>query len=122
MLLALISLFGLVGAFIVVTGGNPDRSRYVDGVAVVIAATAVWLSVTSMSRARRAGSARPRVAIAATVIGVIGLVFTALLLPTFVAYSPQLSQYFRCMSAATTTSAQQACRQKLENQVSVLGG
>lgn len=114
-MLALISLFGLIGAFVVVMGGNADRSGYVDGVALVIAALALWLSVTSMRRARRAGSARPRAAVFATVLGGIGLALTALMLPSLVTYAPQLSQYVRCLSSATTNSAQQACQQQLEN-------
>jgi 4-amino-4-deoxy-L-arabinose transferase-like glycosyltransferase len=117
-LLALISLFGLVGAFVVVYGGNPDRSRDVDGVAIAIAVVAVWLATTARSRARRAGSARPRGATLAMVLGIIGLVLTVLMLPYFTSDAPQLSQYFHCMSGATTTSSQHACEQQLKNQVS----
>jgi 4-amino-4-deoxy-L-arabinose transferase-like glycosyltransferase len=113
--LAIISLIGLVGAFAVVSGANAQRSSDVDGVALVIAAAGVWLTATAMSRARRAGSARPRAAIAAMVLGIAGLVLTALLLPTFSSDAPQLSQFMHCMRSAGTSSAMQACQRALEN-------
>jgi hypothetical protein len=114
--LAAISLFGLIGAYTVLLGSNPQRSTDVDGVAFVIAVVGIWLTATAMSRARRAGSARPRAAVFAMVLGIIGLVFTGYSLPIFQEYSPQLSQYVHCMESASTTGMQQACKQTLENQ------
>lgn len=113
--LAFISVFGLVGAFTVVMGKNAQRSSDVDGVALAIALIAIWVTATAMSRARRAGSARPRAAVFAMVVGIIGLVFSALFLPTFMSDAPQLSQYIHCVESAGSSSAEQACQQQLEN-------
>jgi cytochrome bd-type quinol oxidase subunit 2 len=113
--LAIISLCGLIGAFAVVMGANAQRSSDVDGVALVIAVVGVWLTATAMSRARRANSARPHAAVFAMVLGIIGLVFTALFLPTFASDAPQLSQYIHCVESAGNSTAEQACQQQLEN-------
>ncbi|HEV3380164.1 MAG TPA: hypothetical protein VG142_04210 [Trebonia sp.] len=124
--LAVISLFGLIGAFTVVMGANAQRSSDVDSVAIVIAVVAIWLTATAMSRARRAGNARPRAAVFAMVLGIIGLAFSALFLPTLVSDAPQLSQYLHCVQSATTSGAEQACQQQLENstgtKISFFGG
>jgi hypothetical protein len=113
--LAVVSLCGLIGAFAVVMGANAQRSSDVDGVALAIAVVGVWLTATAMSRARRAGNARPRAAVFAMVLGIIGLLFSALFLPTFASDAPQLSQYIRCVKSAGSSSAEQACQQQLEN-------
>lgn len=118
--LAVISMIGMIGAFTVVMGSNAQRSSDVDGVALVIAAIGVWLTATAMSRARRAGSARPRAAVLAMVLGIAGLVISALLLPTFASDAPQLSQFMHCVRSATTSSAIRACQLQLENSTSGL--
>lgn len=113
--LAVISLIGIIGAFAVVIGASPRRSSDVDGVALVIAIVGVWLTATAMSRARRVGATRPRAAVPAMVLAVLGLALSALLLPTFSADAPQVSQYFHCLRSATTSGARQACQQQLES-------
>lgn len=120
LMLAIISLFAMMMI------GNVRRGVYVVAVALVIAAVALWLSVSAMSRARRGGSGRPRAAVLATVLGAVGLAFSALILAGFAMFWPQLTQYSNCMSGANTVAAQQACQQQLDNsvgnQVGVLGG
>jgi small-conductance mechanosensitive channel len=120
LLLAIISLFGMMMI------GNVQRGVYVVAVALLIAAAAVWLAISAASRARRAGSARPRGVILATVLGVIGLVFSAIVLAGFAMFWPQLTQYSRCLSGANTVSAQQACQQQLNgsvgNEIGIIGG
>jgi ABC-type amino acid transport system permease subunit len=115
-----ISLFGMMMI------GNVRRGVYVVGVSLIIAAIAVWLSTSAMSRAQRGGSGRPRGAMLAAVLGVAGLAFSAFVLAGFAIFWPQLSQYSDCMSGANTVAAQQACRQQLDNsvgtQLSILGG
>ncbi len=119
-MLAVISLFGMMMI------GNVRRGVYVVAVACIIAAIALWLSVSAMSRARRGGTRRPRGAVFATVLGVAGLTFSAFALIGFALFWPQLTQYSDCLSGANTVSAQQACQQQLSNsvgnEVSVLGG
>jgi 4-amino-4-deoxy-L-arabinose transferase-like glycosyltransferase len=121
-MLAILSLLALFGAFGVVLGSNPDRSRYVDEVGIVIAVVAVWLAATTMRRARRAMSTGPGTAVFALVVGMIGLVITTLTLPGFSSDAPELGQYLHCVSAAKTTTARQACEQQAKNQIGILGG
>ncbi len=119
-MLAVISLFGMMMI------GNVRRGVYVVAVALVIAAIALWLSITAMSRARRGGSGRPRAAVLATILGAVGFAFSALVLAGFAMFWPQLTQYSNCLSGANTVAAQQACQQQLNhsvnNEISMLGG
>ncbi len=120
LMLAVISLFGMMMI------GNVRRGVYVVAVALIIAAIALWLSISAMSRARRGGTGRPRGAVFATVLGAFGLAFSAFVLAGFAMFWPQLTQYSNCLSGASTVSAQQACQQQLNNsvgnEVSILGG
>jgi ABC-type amino acid transport system permease subunit len=120
LMLAIISLFGMMMI------GNVRRGVYVVAIAAVIAAIALWLSITAMSRARRGGSGRPRAAVLATILGTVGLVFSAFVLVGFAMFWPQLMQYSNCLSGANTVAAQQACQQQLNNsvgsQIGMLGG
>ena len=106
--------------------GNIRRGVIVVAVALVIAAIALWLSISAMSRARRGGTARPRGAVFATVLGVAGFAFSAFVLAGFAMFWPQLTQYSNCLSGANTVSAQQTCQQQLDKsvgkEVSILGG
>ena len=111
LMLALLSLFAMMMI------GNVRRGVYVFGVAFIIAAIALWLSTSAMSRARRSGTGRPRAAVLATVLGTAGLVFSAFVLAGFAMFWPQLTQYSNCLSGANTVSAQQACQQQLNNSV-----
>ncbi len=119
-MLAVISLIAMMMI------GNVRRGVIVVAVALVIAAIALWLSISAMSRARRGGTGRPRGAVFATVLGVVGFAFSAFVLAGFAMFWPQLTQYSNCLSGANTVSAQQACQQQLNksvgNEVSVLGG
>lgn len=106
--------------------GNVRRGVYVVAAALVIAVAAVWLAISAATRARRAGSSRPRGVVLATVLGVVGLLFSVTVLAGFAMFWPQLTQYSNCLSAANTYAAQQACQQQLNNsvgnEISVLGG
>jgi hypothetical protein len=82
---------------------------------MVIGAVGLWLSFTAMSRSRKAGTARPRFAVAASVLGIIGTGLSALVLIGFAMYWPQISQYANCMSGANTVASQNACDQQLNN-------
>ena len=119
-MLAIISLFGMMMI------GNVRRGVYVVAIAAVIAAIALRLSITAMSRARRGGSGRPRAAVLATILAAVGLAFSAFVLVGFAMFWPQLMQYSNCLSGANTVAAQQACKQQLNNsvsnQISILGG
>lgn len=106
--------------------GNVRRGVYVVAVALVIAAIALWLSLRSMSRARRGGTGRPRGALLAAVLGGVGFVFSAFVLAGYLMFWPQLTQYADCLNGANTVTAQQACQQQFDNSVNgeirILGG
>lgn len=110
--LAVLSLIGMT-----FVSGNVRRGAVAVGVALIIAGVALWLSISSMSRARRAGSGRPRGAVFATILGTAACVFAAFVLLGFAMFWPQLTRYSTCMSGANTVTAQQACRQQLTNSV-----
>jgi ABC-type amino acid transport system permease subunit len=120
-ILAVLSMFGLM-----MMSSNVRRGVFVVALALLIALTALWLSISAMSRARRGGTGRPRGAIFATIVGAVSAVFTAFVLAGFAMFWPQLTQYSSCLSGANTVAAQQACQQQLSNsvgsQIGVLGG
>jgi hypothetical protein len=111
-MLALISLFGMMRLSI-----NLHRAVVVLAVTLVIGGTGLWLAVTATSRSRRAGSARPRLVILATVLAVGGTGLSALLLTGFALFWTPINQYANCLSGASTTSAQSACKQQFDNSV-----
>lgn len=120
-LLAILSLFAVM-----MMSSNVRRGVYVVGVALAVALIALWLAFSTMSRARRGSSVRPRGVVLAAVLGVVGCAFSGLLLISFVAYWPQLTQFSKCLSGANTVAAQQACQKQLTNSIGggigVLGG
>jgi hypothetical protein len=121
LLLALISLVGLL-----MVSDNIRRGAVVLVVVLAIGGAGLWLSMTAMSRARRAGTARPRLALTATVLAVAGTGLSALMLLAFVIFWPQIVQYSDCMAGANTVIAQNACNKQLSNtlrnDVSLVGG
>jgi predicted PurR-regulated permease PerM len=107
--LSVIALFGL--------GGHLDfhRGIYLVIFALVVGLGACWLAVTAMRRARRAASMRPRGAVPATVFGAISALLSAFLLIILAMFWGQLTTYSRCISAANTLTAQQACMDQLHH-------
>src|SRR5262249_46366903 len=67
LMLTVISLLGIPGM-----SGNIRRGAIVLAVTMIIGAVGLWLSFTAMSRSRKAGTARPRFTVAASVLGIIG--------------------------------------------------
>ena len=110
--MTLIALFGMGGP-----GGDIRRGVYVFVAAVVIMAVALWLAITSMSRARRIGSSRPRGAIFATVLGAIGVVIGGTVLTICALFWPQITRFSHCESGAGTLTAQQSCVVQMQNSV-----
>lgn len=110
--LALISLFGMG-----LMDAPIQRGVYVLGITVVIAAAALWLAVTSIGRARRIGSGRPRGAVPAIVLGSIGVLFGGIALVGFAVLWPQATQLSRCAATADTYTSQNACLQQFRDAV-----
>jgi hypothetical protein len=112
LLLGALSLIGLVLGL-----GNLHRGIYVAVLALLFAATAIWLGVTAAKRSRRKGMARPRWAVSGVVLGGLGLAFSALWLLVLAVFWPQLNDYYNCMSGANTVTARQACHNQFTNSV-----
>jgi hypothetical protein len=119
-------MLGVISLFALLMIGNVRRGVYVVAVALLIAAVAVWLAISAMTRARKAGGSRPRGVILATVLGGVGLLFSVIVLAGFAMFWPQLTQYSNCLSGANTYAVQQACQQQLSNsvgnQIGLFGG
>ncbi len=109
--LGLLSLLGLAGV------GSLNRAVYVISLTLAIGTVAVWLGATTLARARRNGTYRPRGAIGGTVLGGIGLTLSALALIVFALFWKELSAYSSCMSGANTVSARQACQSQFSRSV-----
>jgi hypothetical protein len=101
---ALLSLAGLLGF-------NIEAQRAVLTViySLLAGATALWLALTAMRRARRSRTARPRGSVAATVIAGVGIGLAGAMLLAFGLFGQQLSNYGRCLSGANTIKGSQAC-------------
>jgi ABC-type amino acid transport system permease subunit len=121
LMLAVLSLFAMM-----MMSSNVRRGVYVVAVALLIALIALWLAFSSMSRARRGGTGRPRAVVLAAVLGTVGCLFSGFVLVGFALFWPQLTQFSNCLSGANTVAAQQACQHQLSNsvggEVGVLGG
>jgi uncharacterized membrane protein YeaQ/YmgE (transglycosylase-associated protein family) len=111
-LLSVLSLLALLGV-----GTNFHRGIYLVIFSFLVGLSAVWFGMTASRRARRSATMRPRGAVAGTVLGIIGAVIGAVLLIAFAAFWPQLNTFSRCLDAANTPSAQQACLNQLHRSV-----
>ncbi len=109
--LGMLSLIGLSLA------GGLRRAVYVVIATLLVGAVAAWLGGTALSRARRAGTARPRGAIAGTILGTLGLAFSAIMLIVFGMFWNELSAYASCLSGANTLTAQQACQHQFSQTI-----
>jgi hypothetical protein len=98
-------------------GSNFHRSIYLVIFALPVGVVACWLGITSLRQARRTASWRPRGAMFGTVFGAIGSLLSLALLIAFAVFWTQLSQYSRCLSSASTLTAQQACQNQLNQSV-----
>lgn len=111
----MLALISLIGTMMI---GNARRGVYVVVLALAIAAVALWLALSAISRARRGGSGRPRGVVLAAILGSVGILFGGLVLARFAMFWPQLTQYSNCLNGANTVTAQQACQQQLNNSIS----
>jgi hypothetical protein len=104
LIVALLSLAGLLGFNI-----EAQRAVLVVLYSLLAGATALWLALTAMRRARRGGTARPRGSVAATVIAGVGIGLAGAMLMAFGLFGRQLSDYGRCLSGANTITGSQSC-------------
>ena len=119
--LGALSLIGLLLGL-----GNLHRGIFVAILTLLFAVAAIWLGATSVRKARRSGTARPRWAVGGIVLGGFGLALSALWLLVLAVFWPQLNAYYDCLDGANTVAAQQACHSEFNNsvrgEISVLQG
>jgi hypothetical protein len=111
LLVALLSLTGVLAV------GDPQRGVYLVAYALLAGVVAMWLAVTSVTRARRRRTARPYGSAAATAIAGVGILISTILLLAFVVLEPQMSAYARCLSDGGTPTAQQSCQARFSHAV-----
>jgi len=104
LIVGLLSLAGLLGFNI-----EAQRAILVVLYSLLAGATALWLALTAMRRARRSGTARPPGSVAATVIAGVGIGLAGVMLMAFGLFGRQLSDYGRCLSGANTIAGSQSC-------------
>jgi hypothetical protein len=102
--LALLSLAGLLGL------NNLRHGIYVALYGLLAGAVGLWFAVTAMRQARLGKTARPRGAVAATVIAGLGIVMSTVMLTGFAVLGKQLSSYGQCLSGANTIASRQSCQ------------
>ena len=82
---------------------------YIVGVALVGGVLAVWQAITALAPGQAQRHGGPRGAVAAIVLGGIGVLLSAVLLGGFV-FGHQVTTFSQCLSGANTITAQQACQ------------
>ena len=97
--------------------GNLQRAVYVIAVALAVAVVGLVLAISSMKAAKRAGTRRPRAALASVVLGVIGALFSGFALVGFLLFWSQYMQYANCMNGASTVALQNACQTQFNTSV-----
>jgi hypothetical protein len=112
LVVALLSLVGLLGFNI-----EAQRAILVVLYSLLAGATALWLALTAMRRARRSGTARPRGSVAATVIAGVGVGLAGVMLMAFGLFGRQLSDYGRCLSGANTITGSQSCFSRFSHEL-----
>ena len=103
-LLALVAMFGLGAA-----AGDLHRGVYLLLFSLIVGIAACVIGVTALVKARRTETYRPRGAIGGIVLGGLAGLLSSSFLVMYLIYPSQLSTYFRCLSQAQTSQAQQAC-------------
>jgi hypothetical protein len=104
LIVGLLSLAGLLGFNI-----EAQRAILVVIYSLLAGATALWLALTAMRRARRSRTARPPGSVAAIVIAGVGIGLAGAMLMAFGLFGRQLSDYGRCLSGANTITGSQSC-------------
>jgi hypothetical protein len=106
-------------------GANLQRTVYVLAVSLVVALVGLALAISAMRAAKRAGTRRPRAAIAGVLLSAVGTLFSGVMLIGFLIFWSQYMQYANCMNGAATVATQNACQTQFQNsvgnEVSVLG-
>jgi hypothetical protein len=97
--------------------GNLQRAVYVIAVALAVAVVALALAISATTAAKRAGTQRPRVAVASVVLSAAGTLFSGFALVGLLIFWSQYMQYANCLNGAATVATQNACQQQFQNSI-----
>jgi hypothetical protein len=103
-LLAVVAMFGLGAA-----AGDLHRGIYLLLFSLVVGIAACVIGITALVKAHKTETYRPRGAIGGVVLGALAALLSASFVVMYLIYPSQLSTYFRCLSQAQSSQAQQAC-------------
>jgi hypothetical protein len=109
-----LALLSLIAMLLI---GNLQRAVYVIAVALAVAVVGLVLAISAMKAAKRAGTRRPRVAMASVLLGAAGALFSAFALAGLLIFWSQYMQYAKCLNGASTVATQSACQQQFKNSV-----
>jgi hypothetical protein len=98
-------------------GSDLQRTVYVVAVTLVISLVGLALVISAMRSAKRAGTRRPRGAMAGAVLGVLAALFSAFAFVGFLVFWSQIMQYGNCMNGASTVQTQSACQTQLQHAI-----
>jgi uncharacterized protein YqgC (DUF456 family) len=98
-------------------GSDLQRTVYVVAVTLVISLVGLTLVFSAMKSAKRAGTRRPRGAMAGAVLGVLAALLSAFALIGFLVFWSQIMHYADCMHGASTVETQNACQTQLQHAI-----
>ncbi len=98
-------------------GSDLQRTVYVVAVTLVIALVGLTLVFSAMRSAKRAGTRRPRGAMAGAVLGVLAALFSVFALIGFLVFWSQIMQYANCVHGASIAETQNACQTQLQHAI-----
>ena len=90
---------------------------YVVAVTLIISLVGLTLVFSAMRSAKRAGTRRPRGAMAGAVLGVLAALFSAFALIGFLVFWSQIMRYANCMHGASIVETQNACQTQLQHAI-----
>ncbi|MHB1875865.1 MAG: DUF4190 domain-containing protein [Streptosporangiaceae bacterium] len=103
-------VFGAVSLFALLwLGSSFKRGVYLLAFSAITGVAACVIGISALVKAHRTRIRRPHGAIGGVVLGAIATALSILLLMTYLLFPGPVSNYVRCLSTATTQSAQSAC-------------
>jgi hypothetical protein len=109
--IALVALFGL--------GTDLHRGVYVLIFSAVVGIAGVVIGVSSLVKARKTGSYRPRFAVGGIVFGALATLISVPILATYLAFPTQVDNYVNCLHQAQNSSDQRACMTKFYKSIHI---
>ncbi len=109
--IALVALFGL--------GTDLHKGVYVLIFSAAVGIAGVVIGVSSLVKARKTGSYRPRFAVGGIVFGALATLISVPILATYLAFPTQVDNYVNCLHQAQNSSDQRACMTKFYKSIHI---